>query len=127
MRAGRDHGRQAGEEAGRELGLQKGLELGREVGQYRGRVDALLAIAHAYHGFASDRILSTLIRLQPALAAIKLDDPLDQKCFNELDDIRAKMRMVDLWLKGLRSRVSGAGAGARVVSSELPSSEHLSF
>ena len=46
------------------------------------------------------RLLTTLKRLQVNLAELTLDDPLDQASFDQLDEIRAKMRMIDVWLKG---------------------------
>ena len=58
------------------------------------------------------RMMSTLRRLKEKLAAISLDDPLNQQCFDDLDDARAKMRMVDVWMRSARnsggsSRASG--------------------
>ena len=50
--------------------------------------------------FAARRIHTTLMYLTEALAAIRLDNPLDQRDFNALDEARAKMRLVEVWLRG---------------------------
>ena len=49
----------------------------------------------------------TLVTLQSTLAALRLD-PSDAACFESLEEVRAKMRMVDSWLKGGRARATGA-------------------
>ena len=83
-------------------------------------------------------MMSTLRRLKEKLAAISLDDPLNQQCFDDLDDARAKMRMVDVWMRSARnsggsSRASGPAqpspdravatrAGHRAISSETTES-----
>ena len=64
----------------------------------------------------SRRILATLTRLHTLLATIKLDDPLDQRCFDALDDVRARMRMVDVWLKGRSKAGSDADADGGAAS-----------
>jgi hypothetical protein len=58
---------------------------------------------------------NTLATLSESLAAISLDDPLDQNCFDALEDARAKMRMIDIWMRGppLMPADASAGAGAR--------------
>jgi hypothetical protein len=90
------HGRQRGSAAGEPVGREKGLELGAEVGHYRGRVEALLAI-YASGSAPSSRILKTLHALRELLAGLSLD-PQDQAGFDVLEDVRAKMRVVDLSL-----------------------------
>ena len=58
----------------------------------------MLTLSHACR--SPHRIRRTLGRLDTSLAAVSLDDPRDQKCFDDLEDIRAKMRLVELWLRG---------------------------
>ena len=106
--AGEQHGKQAGWDTGYEMGHQRGLELGRELGQHRGRVATLLELYAAQPAIASDRMRSTLNKLNAKLQAITLDDPLDQQCFDELEDVRAKMRMVDVWIRSSSNRASSA-------------------
>ena len=98
--AGEQHGHANGYEAGYELGKSKGLELGRELGQYRGRVAMLRVMCDAHSDFAPDRIRSTLARLEVLLASISFTEPRDEKCFDDFEDARAKMRMLDVWLHG---------------------------
>ena len=64
----------------------------------------------------SRRILATLTRLHTLLGTIQLDDPLDQRCFDALDDVRARMRMVDVWLKGRSKAGSDADADGGAAS-----------
>jgi len=45
----------------------------------------------------------TLTAVQSRIADIRLD-PSDEACFEALEEVRAKMRMVDAWLKGSRTR-----------------------
>ena len=94
------HGEAAGHADGRALGERKGLEIGREVGRYRGRVATLLALYAAHPELASARMRSTLNSAAESLGRISLEDPLDQGCFDLIEDVRAKMRMVELWLLG---------------------------
>lgn len=145
--AGLEHGRAQGEEAGEVVGYNKGLELGRELGRYRGRVAILLAFLSAREGLAPERcdsaifgptalacvsaipaeissplralrIRGTLTRLAEALAAIRLDDPLDQDAFDALDDARAKMRLVDVWLRGPSGPLAAGSQGNATVSAD---------
>ena len=125
--AGVARGEQQGKAQGFELGQSKGLELGRELGHYRGRTEALLALyaihpdrctdrcADALAAQASNRasrltrctarpgrlrrMRRTLTAVQSRIADIRLD-PSDEACFEALEEVRAKMRMVDSWLKG---------------------------
>ena len=140
--AGIARGKEVGHAEGHALGVQKGLELGEELGRYRGRVAALLAIYTAHPELASDRcvapecvcpslpsphllipttsprrarasrMLGTLRRLDETLGRISLDDPRDQRCFDELEEARAKMRMVALWLRAAPPSAPADAPGA---------------
>jgi len=136
---GREKGQEAGWELGYQKGHELGLELGQYRGRvdtllaisaaHTGFASARCASVpnHGSRGFTrlarrrhgshgaprvavSRRILATLTRLHTLLATIKLDDPLDQRCFDALDDVRARMRMVDVWLKGRSKAGSDADA-----------------
>ena len=146
------HGEAEGHADGREIGVQKGVQIGREVGQYRGRVTTLLAIYSAHPELASERcaahrgtariahprarshecvcvpsrrMVSTLTRLRESLSSISLDDPLDQRTFDVIDEVRAKMRMIELWLRGspagrAAARTAAAGAGVSTAAAPPP-------
>ena len=98
------------------------MELGRELGHHRGRSGALLALCQAYPDRCTDRcaalveasgacaltrgacpglgrMLRTLVTIHSLTTSTKLD-PTDEACFEALEEVRAKMRMVDSWLKG---------------------------
>lgn len=132
--AGLARGEQQGKAQGFELGQSKGLELGRELGHYRGRTEALMALYALHPDRCTDRCADvlaarrprapsdarpltccttrachrcrmrrTLTAVQSRIADIRLD-PSDEACFESLEEVRAKMRMVDSWLKGSRTR-----------------------
>ena len=57
-------------------------------------------MSKAHADFAPDRMKSALLRLEALLGSITLHDPRDESCFDKLEDARAKMRHVDVWLRG---------------------------
>ena len=66
------------------------------------------------------RILATLTRLQAILDTLTLTDPTDQKSFDQLEEVRAKMRMIDIWLHKVQSSdETTSDAPRRVPPSDL--------
>jgi hypothetical protein len=51
---------------------------------------------------------TTIHRLDAKLSGLSLVDPLDRQAFDELEEVRAKMRMVDVWLKRPRGKIGSA-------------------
>mmetsp|Transcript_35533 Transcript_35533/g.82966 ORF Transcript_35533/g.82966 Transcript_35533/m.82966 type:complete len:134 (-) Transcript_35533:384-785(-) len=97
---GFDHGRKEGFREGYDYGVAEARQLGAELALCDGRTAMLLAVYEQRPHLCSDRMRKTLHAARSLLSQLKIDAD-DDKCVEQVNDLRAKMRMIDIMLRPL--------------------------
>mmetsp|Transcript_4545 Transcript_4545/g.9835 ORF Transcript_4545/g.9835 Transcript_4545/m.9835 type:complete len:137 (-) Transcript_4545:237-647(-) len=98
---GVEHGRSDGFNEGYAYGKAEGQQLGAELSACDGRTAMLLAVFEQRPLLSSERLLKTLVAVRSLLSRLKIDSE-DDTCVELVNEIRAKMRMLDILLRPQR-------------------------